>query len=401
MIQAADTVGVFQIESRAQMQTLPQLAPGDARRPRRRGGDHPARPNPGQRRASIPAATPGQGGGDLPPSQPPAGPRGDDGRDPLPGAGDEDRDRRRRLQRGRVGRLPQGDGHVALVARRWRSCTSASSTAASSGNGLTTEQAEELFRQVAAFASFGFNKSHAAAFARTAYETRVPEALLPGPVRDRPDQRPADGLLPGRGAHQRREAPRRRGPAGRHQQEPLPDHDRVGRHAGRATARLMRASTSRPEIVDSSACVVPDRAARDRWAAPTAEGLRHPPGARPGQGHRRGGRGGARRGGRAQRAVHVARGSRRAHRAAGGDRRAADPRWRARLARRAAAQAPLAAARGRRFGTQDRAPDQPRGRQRRSICACHRLMRPTYRHLPSSNGWATPTRSSRSTRAAR
>ena len=36
-----------------------------------------------------------------------------------------------------------------------------------------------------AFASFGFNKSHAAAFARTAYESRFPEALLSGPVRDR------------------------------------------------------------------------------------------------------------------------------------------------------------------------------------------------------------------------
>lgn len=38
-------------------------------------------------------------------------------------------------------------------------------------NGLTVEQAEELFRQVSAFASFGFAKSHAAAFARTAYES--------------------------------------------------------------------------------------------------------------------------------------------------------------------------------------------------------------------------------------
>ena len=38
--------------------------------------------------------------------------------------------------------------------------------------GMTDEMAEELFRQVAAFASFGFAKSHAAAFARTAYESR-------------------------------------------------------------------------------------------------------------------------------------------------------------------------------------------------------------------------------------
>ena len=37
--------------------------------------------------------------------------------------------------------------------------------------GMTEEVAEELFRRVAAFASFGFAKSHAAAFARTAYKS--------------------------------------------------------------------------------------------------------------------------------------------------------------------------------------------------------------------------------------
>ena len=47
------------------------------------------------------------------------------------------------------------------------------------GNGLTAEQAEELFRQVSAFASFGFNKSHAAAFARTAYESAFLKLFYP------------------------------------------------------------------------------------------------------------------------------------------------------------------------------------------------------------------------------
>ena len=37
------------------------ITPGDARRPRRRGGDHPARAHPGQRRPSLPAPAPGQG----------------------------------------------------------------------------------------------------------------------------------------------------------------------------------------------------------------------------------------------------------------------------------------------------------------------------------------------------
>ncbi len=59
----------------------------------------------------------------------------------------------------------------------------------------------------------------------------VPQALLPGAVRDRADQRAADGLLPGGGAHQRRQAARRGGaPRGR-QPQPVPHHDRVGGHA--------------------------------------------------------------------------------------------------------------------------------------------------------------------------
>ena len=44
---------------------------------------------------------------------------------------------------------------------------------------MPTEDAEELFRRVAAFASFGFAKSHAAAFARTAYESSFLKLFYP------------------------------------------------------------------------------------------------------------------------------------------------------------------------------------------------------------------------------
>ena len=47
-IQAADTVGVFQIESRAQMQSLLRTRPRDDRRPHDPGGARPARSNPGE-----------------------------------------------------------------------------------------------------------------------------------------------------------------------------------------------------------------------------------------------------------------------------------------------------------------------------------------------------------------
>lgn len=58
-------------------------------------------------------------------------------------------------------------------------------------SGLTRDQAEELYRQAAAFASFGFNKSHAAAFARTAYESAFlklyyPAQLLAGLINAQP-----------------------------------------------------------------------------------------------------------------------------------------------------------------------------------------------------------------------
>src|SRR5439155_9601651 len=46
-------------------------------------------------------------------------------------------------------------------------------------SGRATDDAEELFRRVSAFASFGFAKSHAAAFARTAYESSFLKLFYP------------------------------------------------------------------------------------------------------------------------------------------------------------------------------------------------------------------------------
>jgi len=47
MMQKADTIGVFQIESRAQMATLPRMKPNCFYDVRDRSGDHPAGPDPG------------------------------------------------------------------------------------------------------------------------------------------------------------------------------------------------------------------------------------------------------------------------------------------------------------------------------------------------------------------
>ena len=264
MIQAADTVGVFQIESRAQMQTLPKSRPETL-------DDLVVevaiiRPGPIQGNAVHPYLRRRQGIEPVTYLHPSLEPALEETLGVILyqeqvmkiaidvagfSAAESDGFRRAmgtwRSQR-EMEKLHRGfvDGCMAI-------------------NGLTEEQAEELFRQVAAFASFGFNKSHAAAFARTAYESAFLKLVLPGPVHGRADQRPADGLLPGRGAHQRRQAPRRGGAAGGRQPsryrtttewvgmpgEPLP-----------ADAGIDR----RPEVVRSSACVVPERHdARTGW----------------------------------------------------------------------------------------------------------------------------------------
>ncbi|HEX7591199.1 MAG TPA: PHP domain-containing protein, partial [Candidatus Limnocylindrales bacterium] len=170
MLQAADTVGVFQVESRAQMQTLPKSKPANL-------DDLVVevaiiRPGPIQGNAVHPYLRRRQGlepVAYLHPSLEPVL------RETLGvilyqeqvmqiaitvagfSAGESDGFRRA------MGTWRSSREMEKLHAHFVDGCRAT--------NGLTDEQAEELFRQVAAFASFGFAKSHAAAFARTAYES--------------------------------------------------------------------------------------------------------------------------------------------------------------------------------------------------------------------------------------
>ena len=153
-----------------------------------------------------------------------------------------------------------------------------------STNGLTDEQAEELFRRVAAFASFGFAKSHAAAFARTAYESAFlklfypahftvglinaqPMGFYPVEVLINDAKRHGVAVLPvdinvssyktttewvGRDGE-----PGQDGRPGR-LADPLPEDAGIAR---------------RPQAVRSSGCVVPSKASRERWAAESASGF--------------------------------------------------------------------------------------------------------------------------------
>ncbi len=270
MIVAADTVGVFQIESRAQMQTLPKSRPQTLDdlvvevaiiRPGPIQGDavHPYL----RRRQGIEAVT------YLHPSLEPilAETLGvilyqeqvmkiaiD-----VAGFSAADSDGFRRAMGTWRSAKEMEKLHTGFVEGCMRT------------NGLTREAAEELFGKVAGFASFGFNKSHAAAFARTAYESAFlklfyPAQFVTGLINAQPmgfypvevlvndAKRHGVAVLPvDVNASHFRATTEWVGPAG----TPLPPGAGIDR---------------RPEVVGSASVVVPREEARDRYAAPSARG---------------------------------------------------------------------------------------------------------------------------------
>jgi error-prone DNA polymerase len=270
MIRAADTVGVFQIESRAQMQTLPRSRPetlddlvvevaiirpgpiqGDAVHPylrRRRGLEPVTYLHPSLE--PILAETLG-----VILYQEQVMKVAID----VAGFSPADSDGFRRA----MGTWRSRREMEKLHARFVEGCMATS--------GLTAEQAEELFTKVAGFASFGFNKSHAAAFARTAYESAFlklfyPAQLTVGLVNNQPmGFYPVEVLV---------------NDAKRHGVAVLPVDVNASRF--RTTTEWVGLPGTplpegagidrRPEPVRSSAVVLPTRAARERHAAPSAEG---------------------------------------------------------------------------------------------------------------------------------
>ena len=293
MLQAADTVGVFQVESRAQMQTLPKSRPQSL-------DDLVVevaiiRPGPIQGNAVHPFLRRKQGLEPVTYLHPSLEPVLKDSmgvilyqeqvmRIAIEVGG---------VHAGRIGRLPAGDGDVALEPRdgeappavpRRLPAPAGDDRGGRRGAVPPGRRVRELrVRQVA---RRGVRPD--------GLRIVVPQAVLPGPVPRRADQRPADGLLPGRGPGQRHEAPRRGGPAGRHQRLVLQDDDRVGRPAGRAAAGGAGIA-ARPEPIRSPACVVPSATARERWTPEVTAGWGVRLGPPPRQGDRRAARGAARR----------------------------------------------------------------------------------------------------------
>lgn len=280
MLQAADTVGVFQVESRAQMQTLPKSKPSSL-------DDLVVevaiiRPGPIQGNAVHPYLRRKQGLEPVEYLHPSLEPVLRDSMGVI-----LYQEQVMRIAIEVAGFSPAESDGFRRAMGTWRSNREMEKLhqrffdGCMRQPGMTEEIAEELFRQVSAFASFGFAKSHAAAFARTAYESSFlklyyPAQFLVGLINAQPmGFYPVEVLVNDTKRHGVAVLPvdlnastyktvtewvGRPGWAigdGSGEGEPLPEGSGI---------------EVRPVPVASSACVVPSRISREQWAAESATG---------------------------------------------------------------------------------------------------------------------------------
>ncbi len=281
MLQAADTVGVFQVESRAQMQTLPKSRPACL-------DDLVVevaiiRPGPIQGNAVHPYLRRKQGlepVAYLHPSLEPVL------RDSLGVILYQEQVMRIAIEV--AGFTPAESDGFRRAMGTWRSPAEMEKLHGRFVEGCVTvqgmprEDAEELYRRVAGFASFGFAKSHAAAFARTAYESSFlklfyPAQFLVGLVNAQPmgfypvevlvndAKRHGVAVLPvDVNASSYRTTTEWAGRPGWALAGAAGDDGRHDRDPGEPLAPGIGIA-ARPRPVRSPACVVPAHAARERW----------------------------------------------------------------------------------------------------------------------------------------
>ena len=288
MLQAADTVGVFQVESRAQMQTLPKSKPQSL-------DDLVVevaiiRPGPIQGNAVHPYLRRKQGLEPVTYLHPSLEPVLAETLGVI-------------LYQEQVMRVAievagfsaaESDGFRRAMGT-WRSTREMEKLhrqfveGCLRQPGMDEETAEELFRRVSAFASFGFAKSHAAAFARTAYESSFlklfyPAQFLVGLINAQPmgfypvevlvndAKRHGVAVLPvDINASTYKTTTEWAGRPGWALGGPAGDD---GTHDAGAGEPLPAGSgiEARPRPVRSPSCVNPAAEARDRWAAADAVG---------------------------------------------------------------------------------------------------------------------------------
>jgi error-prone DNA polymerase len=287
MLQAADTVGVFQVESRAQMQTLPKSRPACL-------DDLVVevaiiRPGPIQGNAVHPYLRRKQGIEPvtyLHPSLEPVL------RDSLGVILYQEQVMRIAIEV--AGFTPAASDGFRRAMGTWRSPAEMEKLHGGFVEGCVTVQgmpradAEELYRRVAGFASFGFAKSHAAAFARTAYESSFlklfyPAQFLVGLVNAQPmgfypvevlvndAKRHGVAVLPVDVNASSADHHEWVGPSGWALAGPAGDDGRHDRDPGEPLPPGLGIA-ARPRPVRSAACVIPTHAARERWTAESTVG---------------------------------------------------------------------------------------------------------------------------------
>jgi error-prone DNA polymerase len=270
MLQAADTVGVFQVESRAQMQTLPKSRPKSL-------DDLVVevaiiRPGPIQGNAVHPFLRRKQGLEPVTYLHPSLEPVLKDSMGVI-----LYQEQVMRIAIEVAGFTPAESDGFRRAMGTWRSNREMEKLHRQFFEGcmrqpaMTEEIAQELFRQVAAFASFGFAKSHAAAFARTAYESAFlklfyPAQFLVGLINAQPmGFYPVEVLV---------------NDAKRHGVSVLPvdinasSYKTTTEWVGRPGEPLPDGAgiDARPEPVRSPACVVPSAEAQVRWTPDVTTG---------------------------------------------------------------------------------------------------------------------------------
>ncbi|HSL75647.1 MAG TPA: PHP domain-containing protein [Candidatus Limnocylindrales bacterium] len=259
MLQAADTVGVFLVESRAQMQTLPKSKPQSL-------DDLVVevaiiRPGPIQGNAVHPFLRRKQGLEPVTYLHPSLEPVLKDSMGVI-----LYQEQVMRIAIEVAGFSPAESDGFRRAMGTWRSSREMEKLharfvdGALQQPGMTEEVAEELFRQVAAFASFGFAKSHAAAFARTAYESAFlklfyPAQFLVGLINAQPmGFYPVEVLV---------------NDTKRHGVAVLPVDINASSYM---TTTEWVGIEGQPAAVVSSGCIVPSAEARDRWTPPQSGG---------------------------------------------------------------------------------------------------------------------------------
>ncbi len=288
MLQAADTVGVFQVESRAQMQTLPKSRPQSL-------DDLVVevaiiRPGPIQGNAVHPYLRRKQGLEPVTYLHPSLEPILAETLGVI-----LYQEQVMRVAIEVAGFTPADSDGFRRAMGTWRSTSEMEKLHRQFVDGclrqpgMDVETAEELFRRVAAFASFGFAKSHAAAFARTAYESAFlklfyPAQFLVGLINAQPmGFYPVEVLV---------NDAKRHGVAILSVDINASSYRATTEWAGRPGWALAGQSgddgshdaddgepipegagiEGRPRPVRSSSCVNPITVARDRWAAESAVG---------------------------------------------------------------------------------------------------------------------------------